>query len=59
MKRTGTLCRRALAGAVGIWLAIGAAPATGAGIPVWGTIDSPNQGDLQNNLADVKSFSFR
>jgi hypothetical protein len=54
----GAFFRRALAGALGIWLALGASPAAGAGVPVWGTIDSPNQGDLQNNLADVKAFSF-
>jgi hypothetical protein len=58
MERTGTFFRRALAGAVGMWLVFAASPATGAGVPVWGTVDSPNQGDLQNNLADVKSFSF-
>jgi hypothetical protein len=58
MVRTGTFCGRVLAGAVGIWLALGASPATGAGALVWGTVDSPNQGDLQNNLADVKSLSF-
>src|SRR5439155_3588006 len=58
MPRMGTLCRRGLVGAVGIWLALGASPATGAAAPVWGTVDSPNQGDLQNNLFRVKPFSF-
>jgi hypothetical protein len=58
MQRRGTWRRRGLAGAVGIWLALGASPAAGAGVPVWGTVDSPNQGDLQNALAGVKAFSF-
>jgi Carboxypeptidase regulatory-like domain len=58
MRRTGHFYGRALAGAVGIWLALGASPAAGAAIPVWGTVDSPNQGDRQNVLLGVKAFSF-
>jgi len=57
MQRTGAFHRRALTGAVGIWLALGASPATGAAVPVWGTVDSPNQGDRQNVLLDVKALS--
>jgi len=57
MQRTGAFHRRAVTGAVGIWLALGASPATGAAVPVWGTVDSPNQGDRQNVLLDVKALS--
>lgn len=53
-----TTYSRILAGVLGMLLALGASPATAAGVPVWGTVDSPNQSDLQNNLAGVKAFSF-
>jgi Carboxypeptidase regulatory-like domain len=59
MQKTTTYSRAVLTGVLVMLLALGASPAAGAGVPVWGTVDSPNQGNRQNALADVKAFSFR
>jgi hypothetical protein len=57
MRTIGTFSRRTLAAVGAMLLVLGGAQAAAAGVPVWGTVDSPNQGDRQNALADVKAFS--
>ena len=57
MQTIGNISRRTLAAVGAMLLVLGGAQADAAGVPVWGTVDSPNQGDRQNALAGVKALS--
>jgi hypothetical protein len=57
MQTTETPSRRTFVAVVAMLLALAGSPAAAAEVPVWGTVDTPNEGDRQNALAGVKAFS--